>query len=312
MRRWLLILATFITILATLFGVQPARAQNDISFQSMQVEIWPEYDRPSVLVIYRITLSSQVKLPADIILTIPQAAIRPSAVAEQTANGLYNLSYTPYSQDKDWIKIKFTTTLPQVEFEYYDPNLYQNGADHHYTFNWSGDYAVEDMNINVQQPRTATSMTVQPNLGVSGPSSDNLVYFNIPVGSVTSGGTFKLEVNYQKPDASLTRPSTFEGVTPAAPVDQTTLGRINFTETIPWAIGGLGLLLIIVGGVWFWRSNLQTAGSSRSGKQRQRREKGKPAPSEISLEGGVFCHKCGKRAGPDDLFCRACGVKLKK
>ena len=73
----------------------PVSAQQSASpvFENVQVDVWPEYDQPAVLVIYHITISTQVTLPANLSIRIPAAAGKPFAVAMQDSNGLYNLNY---------------------------------------------------------------------------------------------------------------------------------------------------------------------------------------------------------------------------
>jgi len=303
MGRWLTILALLICVIIP----RPVQAQTDVTIQTLAVEIWPEYDQPSVLVIYRITLSPQVKLPAELTLRIPRSAKAPSAVAEQTANGLFNLNFTAAGEDGDWLLFSFTTTLPQLQMEYYDPGLTNAGGERSYSYRWPGDYTVQDLSIKVQQPPTATAMSLEPSTGTSGPGADGLTYFNVPVGNVASGGTFKLDITYTKTDDLLTQPQTFEAVTPAAPVNASTPGRVTFNEVIPWVLGVLGLGLIGVGVIWYIRTGKQPANAS----PRPKRASAEPAAAPTQGE-GIFCHQCGKRAGPGDVFCRACGAKLRK
>ncbi|MEK6220761.1 MAG: hypothetical protein N2D54_00755, partial [Chloroflexota bacterium] len=56
-------------------------AQAQPSFSSVVVQLWPEYDRQEVLVIYSITLADDTQLPAQITVNIPIAAVVPTAVA---------------------------------------------------------------------------------------------------------------------------------------------------------------------------------------------------------------------------------------
>ena len=51
---------------------------------SLNIEIWPEYDRPAALVILRAALAESVKLPATVTLKLPAASGGPSAVAHST------------------------------------------------------------------------------------------------------------------------------------------------------------------------------------------------------------------------------------
>jgi hypothetical protein len=308
MRRWFLLLA----ILLSLFTFQPARAQDEITIQTLDVEIWPEYDRPSVLVIYRITLADDVKLPAEMVLRVPKSAGEPTAIAEQTTSGLYNIAATQAGEEGGSTLYRFTTTLPQLQMEYYDPALSKDGSTRSYTFHWSGDYPVENLTISVQQPRTATDLHLIPDTGVSGPASDGLTYFNVPVGDVSAGTTFSLDITYEKNDDTLTQPETFEAVTPVTPVQQAASGRVTLTELIPWLLGGVVLLLIAVGVVWYMRTGRQPDFSPARSQRALRNVAASNNESSAASGGAVFCHQCGKRAGPNDNFCRACGAKLRR
>ncbi|MHB1119312.1 MAG: hypothetical protein ACYC11_04545, partial [Bellilinea sp.] len=77
MRR--LILVFF--IIAGLFLARPIQAQSDLVLESMDIGLWPEYDRPDVLVIYRMTLANEVPLPAQMSIRIPREAGAPYNLA---------------------------------------------------------------------------------------------------------------------------------------------------------------------------------------------------------------------------------------
>lgn len=306
MRRW--ILCFLAVVLIGLSMPRFALAQNDISIQNLEVEVWPEYDQPSALVIYRITLSSQTKVPAEMVFRIPRAAGGPAALAEQTENGLFDIKkYSQVGEENDWLLFQFITTSSQLQLEYYEP-LVKNGSERSYTFRWPGDYAVESMTVVVQQPRTATNMRLQPPTGTSGPGSDGLTYFNIPVGSVSAGSTFKLQISYTKPDDTLTQPQAFEAVTPALPVKGAP-PRSVLNTVIPWVLAGLGLVLIGVGIFWYLRT--ERTPSKKSSRRPRHGEA--PSPGRVSQQDSpIFCHQCGKRAQPGDVFCRTCGTKLRR
>ena len=58
--RWLLVA---LAALGLLRGAL-ASAQTEVAVQALTIELWPEYDQPSVLVILRATLDPAVPLPA--------------------------------------------------------------------------------------------------------------------------------------------------------------------------------------------------------------------------------------------------------
>jgi hypothetical protein len=313
MRRWfaLLTLLLSLCIPARVQAQRPvhasnavqALAQSAISIQDLQIDVWPEYDQPGVLVIYRITLAPTVKLPTEMTMRVPVSSGGPSAVAEQTANGLFNLEISETGRDNQWVTIHFTTTLPQLQLEYYDTALKADGAQHTFTYRWPGDYPVASLLVKVQQPRTASQLSLEPNMGTSSTGQDGLTYFDVPLGKVDAGQSFQLQVRYQKSDSELTQNAAFTQVTPVPPANSSATSRA-FPQLLPWLLGLLGVVLIGGGVYWYLRSARPPSSPART---RHRGEMVEPASGEV-----LFCHQCGKKAGSADIFCRVCGAKLRR
>ncbi len=298
------------------FSTSSVQAQQPVTLESVRVDVWPEYDRPSVLVIYNVTLSPSVSLPASLVLRIPTPAGEPHAVAMQDANNLYDLQYT-LAGAGEWIEVRMTTPVPQVRIEYYDPSLLKADTQRDFTFTWQAAYTVENLSVMVQQPVNASEMVFRPGIGEGRVNTnDGLTYYTLVTGEVPANTPLTLEMSYEKPDDTLTQPQQFQPVQPVQPVDSATPGRVTLLEGFsmtPLQLGmlGVGLLLIVGGLAWY----LVTA---RVGRQAQARAQGggrkrhKPSQRETPETGeAVFCHQCGKRAGPGDAFCRTCGTKLR-
>ena len=63
---WMLILSALIFVAPTVEG-----QSNLPELEQLTVELWPEYDRSDVLVIYRAELSPQTALPAQLAFRLP-------------------------------------------------------------------------------------------------------------------------------------------------------------------------------------------------------------------------------------------------
>ncbi|MFZ2098205.1 MAG: zinc ribbon domain-containing protein [Anaerolineales bacterium] len=305
MRKWVLPVIAVLVILLPI-GV---RAQNPITMNSLQIGIWPEYDKPSVLVIYQMTLSVTTSYPATISIRIPSEAGEPNAVAARQVDGsLFNIDYTRQVFG-EWAIISFTTTTPELQLEYYDPGLTKNGTARHFTYTWSGDYTISQLTVQVQQPFDATQIRISPSLGSGAVGSDNLTYYTQDIGTVTAGQNFQISIDYQKASDVLSAENL--PIEPSAPIPQGTATDINLKTWLPWVLGILGAGLIVGGIVWFWQS-----GRQRPAPQIRRRRL-KPAshetetPSE-SAEDTVYCSQCGKRALAGDQFCRSCGSPIRR
>ncbi len=317
----LLIAAALVLVLAlagifhSVSAASASLAQSAVTLDTVHIDIWPEYDRPSVLVMYNIALSSQVKLPASLSIRIPSGAGDPSAVATRDVNGLYNLQYQTTTEG-DWTRISFTTSMPEVRIEYYDPALGRKANQRNYSFVWAGDYQVENLTVQVQQPIQATNLTSTPDLGSGRIAEDGLTYFTLLAGKYDAGSQFKLDFSYQKPDDTLSYPDSGQTVQPVQAVDETTQGRVTLNDILPWILGGLGILLISVGIWWYWLTGRQAEPSVHHSHKPSRRSTNgtsltDPQAKQNGKQDGAYCHQCGKRAAAGDVFCRACGTRLK-
>jgi len=305
----------FLTYLTLFLAIQlpwlamPAQAQTLLTLSSLEVDLWPEYDRPQMLVIYRITLPASVTLPVDLSLRLPATAGEPSAVAvvQPSATGEKSLFTIPYTRvvSGDWGLINLTATMPELQIEYYDPGLIKQEAARQFEYRWPGDYAVDTFSIQVQQPVGARQLSISPASGSGVTGQDGLVYYNNQVGSLPAGQTFSLSINYQKDDDTLSASSLT--VQPGAPLSEAPSSQVSLRAYLPWVLGVLGVTLIVGGGLWYWRSG-------RGGREpAQARRRHKPAAVREAAQPGdpIYCHNCGKRAALGDRFCRVCGSQLR-
>lgn len=307
-RSALYLAALFMIISAwTLMLPLAASAQVGVNLTSLEVDLRPEYDRSGVLVIYRVTLSPEVTLPADLTLRIPAGAGEPNAVAAKDADGgLHNINFKREVTD-GWSLISFTAPEPEIQVEYYDPQLDIQGNRRYFEYHWPGDYAIDALSIEVQQPLGAEEMRTTPSLGEGVKRDDGLTYYAYQAGSVGEGQTFDVSLEYQKSSDALTAEGLV--VRPSVPVSNITSSQRSLDIILPWVLGGLGVVLIIGGGLWYWRTGKAAAAPKMPRGRR------KPAiPQEESAKGvesHAYCHHCGKRAMPNDRFCRSCGTRLR-
>jgi hypothetical protein len=294
-----------ILILVPLLIPAPAGAQVVPGFSSFEIDLWPEYDRPDMLVIYKGVLSPQVTLPATITFRIPVEAGEPTAVAVGTdASSVADVNHTS-QVNGDWLEVSFIAAMPAIQFEYYDPSLVVEGDQRSYQYSWPGDYGVDALSLQVQHPVGATGMTITPSAGRVEQGGDGFTYNIIDLGFLEPGATFDLNIRYQKEDSDLSVQSL--EIQPSAPITPEATGGLSLDTAWPWLLGLFGVILIAGGGFWYWRSGRETP-AEKSGRRRR-----PPATrsTETVAQDGVYCHQCGKRAASGDRFCRACGSRLR-
>ncbi|MCL4561860.1 MAG: zinc ribbon domain-containing protein [Chloroflexi bacterium] len=285
-----------------------ASGQSAPSISKAEVDLWPEYDRPDVLVIYRLTLDPTTPLPAQTGVFIPASVGDPYNLAYVGPDGnLYNLNYTRTAKG-DLAEISFSTPSAQIQLEYYDSTLIKNGTSRKFTFHWPQNSPVGSLTMQVQQPLGATDMQITPSLGSGASGDGGLIYYTATVGPVAAETGFSLQLSYQKANDDLSLQSL--KVQPSAPIDASTTGRLTLDDVLPWIIGAFGILLIGGGGWWYWQSGRD----NQPNRTRRRHElpAGKAPAGNGVQPGAVYCHRCGKRAEPEDIFCRSCGARLRR
>jgi hypothetical protein len=295
-----------IACLLSLLVVFPGAAQASIVFDTMEIEIWPEYDRAEVLVIYRITLASDVALPTQVSLKIPRAAGAPYSLAWQDVDGsLYNLSYTTQVQG-DWLVVTFTPQAEAFQLEYYDPSIKVDQTVRSFSYQWSGDYQVNTLNVSIQQPRTADPMTITPSFGAGSLESDGLIYYNKQVGSVDAGVPFKISFTYVKNDDELS-----VGMQPVESADPAQPSGVDLEGVLPWIIVAVLAIMIISAVMWYLLTRQRPLEKVQHRRRRSSAQK-KEIASSATDEESIHCHRCGKKAASGDVFCRSCGTKLRR
>lgn len=293
MRKWMM----FLIILGMVTFPFSVHAQSEIKLAIIQVQLWPEYDQPSMLVIYDFQVATSTALPSSVNIRIPKDA-KLSAVAQTAANGLVNAEYDGPTMVGEWqvIGVKISE-LVAYRVEFYEP-LSKNGTTRQFSYLWPADYAVDVFSVSVREPTDITQIASIPAMPKS-QGKDGATYLQKDFGAQPAGQQFTLNLTYTKTSDTLGVPQ--QNVQPSAPLSADTPGRVMFSNYLPYILGVLGVILIVGGLFYFWRS-------SRRGSQGRKRH---PAQTEKEGDSDIYCHQCGARARAADRFCRVCGTKLR-
>jgi len=284
-------------LLFLLLLVFPAsvQAQNAVTLESLNVRLWSEYDQPSMLVIYDFELASDTTLPATVDIRIPKAA-NITAVAYQEGGDLLNTEFAGPVEDGNWQTITFfVKTLTAYHLEYYQP-IAREGNNRAFTYQWTGNYQINNLRVEIQLPDDSTAVKAKPMLPFV--PSQPFLSGSASVSNLGAGETYQLDLSYARISESSILPAASPQVA-AEPITPDTAGRVTL-DNLPYILGGVGVLLIVSAIYYFWRSNSAQAPRSRKRLHNTKNESGQ-----------VYCHECGARANDDDRFCRTCGSKLR-
>jgi hypothetical protein len=276
----------------------PGFAQNPVSvIDALDIEIWPDYDKASVLVLLTGTLPGDTLLPASVSLPLPQAA-RLNAVARidgkdgSMKDDIFSSTDAPGT-------LTFITPDLRFRVEYYLPYTV-NENKRSFDYHWLAAVSVNSFQLRVQRPSSASTLTTRPaTANVVRSGGDGFDYHTFPVQPVPAGQSFSLHVDYQMTTpqlsaAGLPSPSTNMQL-PALPAAASTGAGMN------WALAAVVTGGLIIVGALIWQMASRRRASNIS----------KPVASQAEKQSRAkFCRNCGEPIDEGDKFCRGCGSEL--
>ena len=284
-----------------------------ITFSTLAIELWPEYDRPTMLVQILGTLDSSVALPAEVVVRVPAASGGPLAVATRSSAG--TLINTPFTTtvSGDQILVTLRADTSDFHLEYYDPGLAITGTARSFTFLWNTDYAAASAAIRVQAPVDSSQLVADPPLTPAGPGDLGLNYYTVALGPLAAGQPVSLRLSYSKSSSTLSASKVT-----ASPAQPAATPALNLAS--PWLWGGVGAGLVVFGlAVWALGRMRASQEEERRRNSRRRRPVRPSASRRADLpsrsapgEPAGFCAECGQRLLAGDRFCRSCGTPVRE
>jgi hypothetical protein len=299
MRRLVL---TFLLLWGFTLFPTPVSAQSIPTLSVVNVQLWPEYDQPSMLVIVDFLVVPNTSLPVELTFRIPSGT-NLIAVAYATGEGGWmNAAFTGPRTEGEWQVI----TMPiqqhtMYRFEYYQ-SLTIADTQRAFSFLWDSMHAVDEFTLSVLEPLDARSFVMEPP-HASIEQLGNLTYYEIEPVSLSRGQQYAMNLSYVKETENLHRPAS-QIIQSVTPLDESTPGRVSLSNYLPYLIGGIGVFLLLVGGFYYWQ-----VGSVPSKPSNRKRS------SNVESDAGAtaaYCPQCGTRARPGDRFCRTCGTRLRR
>ena len=299
MKRLIYLLLIIVLLFVPVYSSQAQSGATAVD--SLVIDFWPDYDQTAVLVLLTGTLPAGTATPATVTLPLPEDAQVNAVAYMDVANGLMNADYQE-------INNQLVLTTPNLDFrvEYYLP--YEvNDSQRSFTFSWTSEMRVNQLEAKIQQPLAASGMVIEPNPIEVGAASDGFTYHLLPNQIIPAGQPFAINVNYtmSADELSINRLDN-SGTIDLLPASPTSTSS-NATRSINWPVvaGAAGGILVIAALAFLYLGN--------QSKTRVR----KPSPNRTAKStrstagAGRFCHNCGEGIEAGDRFCRSCGTPVK-
>ena len=274
-----------------------AFSQNRASLiRELDIDIWPDYDRPSVLVLLTGQLPENTKLPASVTLPLPESA-RLNAVARIDAKDGRMKDDIVSSTDPPGM-VTFITPDYRFRVEYYFPYAVNNNQ-HAIDYTWLAPVGVNVFRIRVQQPASAQAFKIDPATATIMRGDDGFTYHIFPTQVVDAWQPVSLRVEYHMAAPQLSKKSAPSPMTAAQSADQAPKPESSFgvnLALIAMAVGGLVLFGVLI---WQVASRRALSGNYHSVDP--------PTPKRSAVK---YCSQCGQPVDDSDSFCRECGHKL--
>ena len=165
--------AIVLLLLLSLGLAGPVQAQEEVErLEQLVVDIWPDYDRAAVLILLTGNAGRHL-LPAMVTIPVPEGATIHAVASVTSDNQMFE---TDYSLDAG--QLQLSTADQRFRVEYYAP-YEADGLARSFTFSWQSELTVDDLNVSIQQPRAATTMTTDPEADVVGSANDGLQYHDL-------------------------------------------------------------------------------------------------------------------------------------
>ncbi|MCS6936100.1 MAG: hypothetical protein NZ610_06055 [Candidatus Bipolaricaulota bacterium] len=247
--------------------------QTPVVIERLEISLWPEYDDPRLLVIYRGELAQEPTEPLT--FAIPLTADIHAVAYLDSEGRLLKSDWQLLPSDEREQLVIFMPGSRRFQLEYYDEILGQR-PQRAFTFRFrSTRYEIKELYLEVQQPLRSEEFLATPPLPENlGTDVQGLRYLGRRVGAVPVGVLVEQRISYTKRDA---RPSV----------------QLHAGSGLPslWFIAAAVALLAVglTAVTWYWWRRRTT-----------------PTSQPISKTLG-FCTGCGRAFRQDERFCPRCG-----
>lgn len=269
----------------------------------MTVEIWPEYDDPRVLVIYRGTLASSETTPTDFSFVVPRGAQIHMAGGIGPDGAHIHGDFDTEQREEGLVEVSYRLDVPDFYMEfYYDPLT--GGEDRSFTYPVVSPSHVATLAVSVQEPLRAQGFEVSPRAEEVVRDDRGFAYHVLRRSEVAAGTSSPVAITYRKNDRE---PSVASGDGSAESSSPGGGWTLPGGEEMGDLLAILAILLAAATTyILVFRWQRAAPADPASDAMRSAGESPVP-PSPTSRSVPRFCSQCGNDIALRDRYCAWCG-----
>jgi len=296
-------LAFLLSVSGDTFAQDPAR------LSALNISLWPEFDRPSVLVIVHGILAGKGNLPREVSVLVPaKAEVIVTTYVNPDGRQAPEQVFRTTEDSAGYKRITFTIATAEYWLEYYD-DLLKGTPDKTLDFALKLSAPADKVAVEIQQPARATNFSTTPPTQPSRiDPSDGLTYYTLQFANIGAGQSVSAQIKYTRAETRLTK----DLLASAAPSASNPLAAVP-QEPSAWQnaffiAAAVILGLVAVFGIFILRRQ-PTASATARQPARNAPKKARRAPTSNGAPATAFCTQCGRALRAEDNFCPRCGTQ---
>jgi len=282
-----------------------AFAQDPARLTALNISLWPEFDRPTVLVIVHGVLADKGNLPREASVLVPVTAdVIVTTYVNPDGRQAPEQVFRTADLGDGFKRITFTIATAEYWVEYYD-DLLKGAPDKTLNFAYKLPAPADKVALEIQQPARATNLTATPAVQLTRVSPDGLSYYEAQFANLGAGQTVAAQIKYTRSETRLTKDllaaNPASSSNPIAAPQEPSAWQNAFFIAAAVILG-----LVAVFGFLTLRRKQSAPAARAPARNTPKKARRAPASNDATT---AFCTQCGRALRAEDNFCPRCGAK---
>ena len=278
-----------------------AESPADLRIARLQLSVWPEYDDPRVLLIFRGELAPGTAFPTQVTLPVPKDA---ELIGAGMISELGELLLHPHRVIPGGASDTLEITLPSPRFFaefYYDP-FETSGDTRRFSYTFTAPYPITQFDVDIQKPYTASEFLTEPPAMAQETEGRDTTYHRFAYRDVEAGQPTAFTVSYVKTDP---QPSVSKA--DSAPDESPAVSGPQDRMLIYFGILA-GVIAAYVLATLLWAFYRRRHADTQSPETQPVPLSVPPVPPSVTPAAVAnFCSHCGHALNAEYAFCPGCG-----